>query len=135
MVPQGSDHGTDCFNRAPPPPFSDPHLSQGLTPVTSADGRWLAGESILGGILIIAASVGDGTHCHCSLVPREGFWVSHLPKLLWPLLGSLFFLSLKNSHCALGQTIGDTQPKWRWDYREMGVPVRRDYVINTGQKK
>lgn len=46
------------------------------------------------------------------------------PKLLWPLLGSLFFLPLKNSHCAPGQTIGDTQPKWRWVYREMGVPVR-----------
>lgn len=87
-----------------------------------------------GGVLIIDASIGDGVHCHCSLVPREGFWVVHIPKLLWPILGSLFFLSLKNPHSAHGQTVGDTQPNWRWDCREMEVPMR-DYVINARQEK
>lgn len=59
------------------------HSPEELTPVTSADGKWLAGDPFVG-VLIID---GDGTYCHCNLVPWEGFWVLHIPNLLWPLLG------------------------------------------------
>lgn len=59
------------------------HSPEELTPVTSADGKWPAGDPFVG-VLILD---GDGTYCPCNLVPWEGFWVPHIPNLLWPLLG------------------------------------------------